>query len=154
MKYNFQGDVMRVMAVDYGDARTGVAFSDRLGLMAGEAFVIEEKQTKRLVQRLVAEAAARETEHIVVGYPKNMNGTLGPRALQSEELSRALARETGLPVSLWDERLTTVDAARILHTAGRHGKKNRHKVDAVAAALILEGFLPTLRRREPTLPEE
>ena len=145
---------MRVMAVDYGDARTGVAVSDRLGTMAGEAFVIEEKQATRLVRRLAEEALARGVAHIVVGYPKNMNGTLGPRALQSEQLSRALAEETGLPVSLWDERLTTVDAARILHTAGRHGKKNKNKVDAVAAALILEGFLSSLRQKGGGQPGE
>ena len=137
---------MRVMAVDYGDARTGMAVSDPTGTLTGDTFVIREIDVGKLAAAIVKEAAARGISHIVVGYPKNMNGTLGPRALKSAALAERLRALCDIPVSLWDERRTTAEAQRILHTAGRHGKKNKDKVDAVAAALILEGALQRLGR--------
>ena len=132
---------MRVMAIDYGDVRTGLAVSDPTGTLAGEAFVLRENAMDALAAAIVREATARGVGHLVVGYPKNMNGSLGPRAEKSAALAERLRGVSGLPVTLWDERRTTVDAQRVLHTSGRHGKKNRDLVDAVAAALILEGFL-------------
>lgn len=136
---------MRVMAVDYGDVRTGVAVSDRSGTLAGDAFVITETNAKKLAARLCAEAAARGVERVVVGYPVNMNGSAGPRAQKSEALLASLTA-LGLEGALWDERRTTAEAAQILHNAGKHGRKNRERLDAVAATLILEGYLASISR--------
>jgi len=132
------------MAVDYGDARTGLALSDPTGTLAGDTLVLWETSMEKLASAIAREAAVRGAAQLVVGHPINMNGTLGPRAQKSEALAERLRALTGLPVSLWDERRTTVEAQRILHTSGRHGKKNKKMVDAVAATLILEGYL---RRR-------
>ena len=131
---------MRVMAIDYGDARTGVAVSDPLGMLAGETFVIAEWDPDRLADRLAAEAAARDASPLVLGLPKNMDGTEGPRAEKSRALA-ALLQARGCTVVLWDERRTTVDAHRILRENGKREKKHKATVDAVAAALILEGYL-------------
>ncbi len=135
---------MRTMAIDYGDVRTGVAVSDLTGLLVGDAFIIEERSEGRLAVRLAEETKKRGVTRLVVGHPLNMNGTRGPRAEKSEKLAALLREKTGLPVALWDERRTTTDAHRILHEAGSHGPKNKKKVDAVAAALILEGYLASV----------
>ncbi len=137
---------MRAMAIDYGDARTGIAISDALGLLAGETQVIQSKSPKAVVEALCTLAKERAVTEIVLGYPKNMNGTLGPRAEKSEALAAQLKELTGLPVILWDERRTTVDAHRILSETGNRGQKRKDKVDAVAATLILEGYL--LRKKQ------
>lgn len=135
---------MRIMAIDYGDSRTGLAVSDSGGVLAGEAWVIYERDPGRTAKQIAAEAEKRGARRLVLGYPKNMDGTLGPRARKSEELAELL-RKNGCPdVVLWDERRTTVDAHRILSDAGRHGKKRKERVDAVAATLILEGYLNSL----------
>jgi len=136
---------VRVMAVDYGDARTGIAISDPFGMIAGEVFVIREWDAEKLAERIAEEAKTRGAERLVVGYPRNMNGTPGPRAEKSEAFSKLLEQVSGLPVALWDERRTTVDAHRILTEAGKHGQKRKNTVDAVAASLILEGYLASLR---------
>lgn len=135
---------MRIMAVDYGDARTGIAVSDVLGTLAGEAFVIREWTPEKTAARVAEAAKAREVERIVLGYPKNMDGSAGPRAEKSAALAELLRAESGLDVILWDERLTTVDAHRILSVAGKRGKKRKETVDAVAATLILEGYLRSI----------
>lgn len=135
---------MRIMAIDYGDARTGIAVSDALGMIAGETFVITEWDAARLARTIAAEAAARGVGTLVLGLPKNMDGTEGPRAEKARALA-ALLCEAGAPeVVLWDERRTTVDAHRILRENGKREKKHKATVDAVAAALILEGYLGTL----------
>lgn len=136
---------MRIIAIDYGDARTGVAVSDITGMIAGEAFVIEEWNADRLADKIASEAKTRGAERIVIGHPLNMDGTKGVRAEKSEALSAAIAEKSGIPVTLWDERRTTVDAHRILEANGRREKKHRKNVDAVAATLILEGYLNSLR---------
>ena len=136
---------MRIMAVDYGDARTGIAVSDAMGIMPGDAFIITERSPERIAQKIAGEAKARAVGRIVLGYPKNMNGTLGPRAEKTERLSLLLRDGHGLDVVLWDERRTTVDAERILSDAGIYGKKRKGKLDAVAATLILEGYLGSIR---------
>jgi putative Holliday junction resolvase len=133
------------MAVDYGDARTGIAVSDELGVLAGEAFIITEWSPERVAEKIADTAAARRVGRIVLGYPKNMNGTLGPRAEKSEALASILRDQYGLDIVLWDERRTTVDAHRILSEAGVSGKKRKGTVDAVAATLILEGYLNSIR---------
>ncbi|MDR1158711.1 MAG: Holliday junction resolvase RuvX [Oscillospiraceae bacterium] len=143
---------MRVMAVDYGDVRTGLAVSDAMGSLVGEAFVVKETSAGKLADVIAAEAAARRVACLVVGLPKNMDGTRGERAQKSERLAEVLRTKTALPVFLWDERRTTAEAQRILHGVGRSGRRGREKLDAVAAALILEGFL--LSRRAAPPPEE
>ena len=135
----------RIMAVDFGDVRTGLAFSDISKTLVGEAFVINDRNFDRVAKSICEEAKARDAEKIILGYPKNMNGTIGVRAEKSEELAEKL-RSIGAPeVVLWDERLTSVDAHRILSETGKFGKKRKETVDAVAATLILEGYLSSLR---------
>ncbi|MEL4105571.1 Holliday junction resolvase RuvX [Oscillospiraceae bacterium WX1] len=136
---------MRIMAVDYGDARTGIAVSDATGLLAGEAFIITEWSEERLAEKIADAVQSRGVTKVILGYPKNMDGTLGPRAEKSAALAAALRENFGLDVVLWDERRTTVDAHRILSETGVRGKKRKQTVDAVAASLILEGFLQSLR---------
>jgi len=129
------------MAIDYGDARTGVAVSDLLGKLAGEAWVLQERNLEKTAKMIANESASRDVSTIVVGYPKNMNGTIGPRAEKSEQLAEAIRSQSDVEVVLWDERMTTMDAHRILSDVGKHGKKRKKTVDAVAASLILESYL-------------
>ena len=135
---------MRIMAIDYGDARTGIAVSDALGLIAGETFVITEWNAEALAKRIAAEAKARGAEKLVLGLPRNMDGTEGPRAEKARALAELLRAEGAPETVLWDERRTTVEAHRILRDNGKKEKKHKATVDAVAAALILEGYLGTL----------
>jgi putative Holliday junction resolvase len=132
---------MRVMAIDYGDAHIGIAVSDMLGMITGEAWIMDESDMERAADKITVEIKNRSVNKIILGYPKNMDGTLGPRAEKSREFAEILKMKTGLDVLLWDERRTTVDAHRILSEMGRHGKKRKSKIDAVAASLILEGYL-------------
>lgn len=135
---------MRILAIDYGEARTGLCVSDYSGTLPGEAWVIPEWNAGRLAQRIVQEAAARDVERLVLGLPRNMDGTEGARAEKSRALA-ALLNEAGAPeVVLWDERRSSVEAHAILHAAGKKEKKHRQNVDAVAASLILEGYLRSL----------
>ena len=134
---------MRVMAIDYGDARTGVAVSDALGLIAGETFVIAQWDPAALADAIAGEAKARDVGTLVLGLPRNMDGTEGPRAEKSRTL-KALLEDRGMTVVLWDERRTTIDAHRILRDNGKKEKKHKATVDAVAAALILEGYLGSI----------
>ena len=132
------------MAIDYGDARTGVAVSDLTATLCGDAFTIQEWDPARLAARIAREAREREVGRLVLGLPRNMDGTEGPRAEKSRAFRALLEAETGLPVTLWDERRTSVDAHRILHAGGKRMKAHKKQVDAVAASLILEGFLGSL----------
>ncbi|MBQ3404208.1 MAG: Holliday junction resolvase RuvX [Oscillospiraceae bacterium] len=136
---------MRIMAIDYGDARTGIAVSDPNGVLSGDAWTINAWNAEKLCEEICGIVQNREIGRIVLGYPKNMNGTLGPRAEKSAALAELLREKTGLEVILWDERLTTVDAHRILSDAGKRGKKRKEKVDAVAASLILDSYLDSLK---------
>ena len=135
---------MRIMAIDYGDARTGVAFSDPTGLLAGQTFLIKSRKEDVVLEELIRLAKEQGAEELVMGYPRNMDGTLGPRAEKYAAFADRLREASGLPVVLWDERRTTVDAHRILGDHGVRAKKRKDKVDSVAAALILEGYLGTL----------
>ncbi len=136
---------MRIMAVDYGDQRTGVAFSDPTGTIAGEAFVIKEWDPGRLAEKLADEAGARGARRVILGNPLNMDGSAGPRSEKSRALGELL-RERGLEVVMWDERRTTVEAHAILSANDRRGRRRRETVDAVAATLILEGYLGGMGR--------
>ena len=136
---------MRIMAIDYGDQRTGIAVSDIMGMLAGETWVIKEWDAERLADTIAQAASERGVGTLVLGLPKNMDGTLGPRAEKSKALGEALKEKTGLSVVMWDERRTTVDAHRILSNSGKKTKKHKENVDAVAATLILEGYLNSAR---------
>ena len=136
---------MRVLAVDYGDARTGLAVSDISGLICADAWTIEEWNFERASDRICAAAKEREAGLIVLGLPKNMDGSEGARAQKSRELKALLEEKSGLEVKLWDERLSTVQAHAILHSVGKKEKKHKKNVDAVAAELILESYLGSAR---------
>ena len=136
---------MRVIAIDYGDQRTGIAVSDMTGTLAGEAFVIKEWDPERLADRIAAECKARGAERLVLGNPLNMDGSSGPRAEKSMALRGLLTERVSIPIIMWDERRTTVEAHGILSANDRHGKKRKETVDAVAATLILEGYLGSIR---------
>lgn len=132
---------MRVMGIDYGDARTGIAISDLLCSIVGTTTVIHSRNTEKTVaeiQRLVKE---NDVGEIVMGLPKNMDGTEGPRAQLCREFAILVEAATGIKVNMWDERRTTVEAHNILSAHNYHGKKRKNTVDAVAASLILEGYL-------------
>lgn len=132
---------MRIMAVDYGDARTGVAVSDPTGLLTGFSTVIQSQDSDRAARELARLAQEHRAEELVVGLPRNMDGSEGPRAQLCREFAQKLEELTGLPVRLWDERRTTVEAHSILHENGKRMKAHKKNVDAVAASLILEGYL-------------
>ncbi len=138
---------MRVMAVDLGDARTGVAVSDPTGLLSGYTETIGDRRPAVVAQRIAALCRTWGVTELVLGCPINMNGTRGERAEKSEVFAAVLREATGLPVTLWDERRTTVDAHRILSEVNVRGKERRGRIDAVAASLILEGYLGYLRTR-------
>ncbi len=132
---------MRIMAIDYGDARTGVAISDLLCSLTGSTRVIHGRMQEKLIASLAEIAKENEIGEIVVGLPRNMDGSEGVRAELCREFAGKLGEATGLPVKMWDERWTTVEAHRILSDHNYHGKKRKDTVDAVAASLILEGYL-------------
>ena len=132
---------MRIMGVDYGDARTGIAMSDLLCSIVGSTAVIHSRRDDKTVAEIKKLIAENGVTEIVVGLPKNMNGTEGPRAEVCKAFAELLKTETGLPVTMWDERRTTVEAHNILSAHNYHGQKRKNTVDAVAASLILEGYL-------------
>ena len=132
---------IKILGVDYGDARTGLSVSDPTGLIAGSPSVIAEWNRDKLIEKLVSYIKENRIEEIVMGYPKNMDGTVGARAEKCEALAEELREKTGVPVVLWDERRTTVAAHQILHQSGKQMKQHRKTVDAVAATLILQGYL-------------
>ena len=136
---------MRVMAIDYGDAHTGVAISDPTGFLAGFTTVIDAYRPETVAERLTQLAREHGAEKLVLGHPINMDGTRGPRSEKARAMKALLEEVTGLPVVLWDERRTTIDAHQILFNSGKNAKKRKKVVDAVAASLILEGYLTYLK---------
>lgn len=138
---------MRIMAVDYGDARTGVAISDALGMLAGFTTVVHGRKAELVASQVGKIAKEHGVETLVLGFPRNMDGTEGARAELYRAFAVLLEEETGLKPVLWDERRTTVEAHAILHTGGKKMKDHKKNVDAVAAALILEGYLTFLRNQ-------
>lgn len=140
---------MRIMAIDYGDAHTGAAVSDLTGLLAGHTEVIHSRREGEVLRRLGELIEEYGVEELVLGHPKNMDGSLGPRAEKAEAFALRLEEEFSLPVRLWDERRTTIDAHNILASAGKNAKQRKKTVDAVAAALILEGYLTFRKSAAP-----
>lgn len=132
---------MRIMAIDYGDAHTGIAISDPTGFLAGFTTTIDAYCPEIVAERVAALAKEHGVEELVLGHPINMDGTRGPRAEKAQAMKILLEKSTSLPVVLWDERRTTIDAHQILFNSGKNAKKRKKVVDAVAASLILEGYL-------------
>ena len=131
---------MRIMAIDYGDAHTGVALSDPTGFLVGTTTTINSWRQEVVLGRLLELIEEHRPDEVVLGFPKNMDGTDGRKAAKLEEAA-------GRKVILWDERRTTIDAHQILFNQGKDGRKRKKIVDAVAASLILENYLDFKRMK-------
>ncbi len=139
---------MKIMAVDFGDSRTGLAMCDRTEFLASPIGVIHEKNFRLVLEKVAAAAIEYDAQQIIVGYPKNMNGTIGERAKKCEEFAQKLASMVSVPVRLWDERQTTVTAIGYMNETNTRGKKRKETIDAVAATIILENYLE-FRKNDP-----
>lgn len=139
---------MKIMAIDLGDAHTGIAISDPTGLLTGFSTTINRRKPQQVAQEIAALIPLHQVEELVLGFPKNMDGTEGKRAPLYRNFAALLTESTGLTPVLWDERRSTIEAHNILATAGKNAKKRKKTVDAVAASLILEGYL-TFRKNQP-----
>lgn len=137
---------MKTLAIDYGDARTGIAISDATGFLTGFTTVIHSRNPEKTAQQIVELAKEHGAGEFVMGFPRNMDGSEGPRAELYRAFAEELAQRLGQEVHLWDERRTTIEAHNILSAGNYHGKKRKNTVDAVAASLILEGWLDYKRR--------
>ncbi len=132
---------MVILSVDYGDRRTGIAICDKLEMLASPVCVITEWNSEALAEKIIEIANEKKAEQIVVGLPKNMDGSKGFRADACEALGELLKNKCDIPVVFWDERLTTVSAHRILSENNVRGKKRKSVVDAVAAEIILQNYI-------------
>lgn len=139
---------MKIMAVDFGDVRTGLAVCDRTEFLASPIGTIEERNAQVLAMKIAHMAKEYEVGEIVVGLPTNMNGTLGPRAEKCKDFANMLNEIADCPVNMWDERSTTVTAHQILNTTNVRGKNRKAVVDTVAATIILEGYLDYRRKNK------
>jgi putative Holliday junction resolvase len=139
---------MRIMGLDMGSHTIGVALSDELGLTAQGLETIRRKSTDHDLRELARIVTKYQVSKIVIGLPKNMDGTLGPQAEKMLEWKRILEENIALPVATWDERLSTVGATRILLEADVSRKKRKQSVDKIAAVLILQGYLDANREHE------
>ncbi len=135
----------RVLGVDYGDVRTGIAVSDEGRFLASGIATLRENGMLRTADRVAKEASDRAVSLIVVGLPRNMDGSYGPRAEVIRAFVGHLAERTEIPIELWDERLTTVEAHRILSASDVGGKRRRAVVDTLAAEIILQSYLDAHR---------
>ncbi len=132
---------MIILSVDYGDKRTGIALCDKLEMLASPVCVLTEWNADALADKIISIAVEKRAEQIVVGLPKNMDGSKGFRAEACESLGEIIRNKTDIPVVFWDERLTTVCAHRILNDNNVRGKKRKAVVDAVAAVTILQDYI-------------
>ena len=139
---------MKIMAVDYGDVRTGLAVCDRTEFLASPIGTIEERRAQVLAMKIAHMAKQYEVGEIVVGLPVNMNGSFGPRAEKCRNFADILNELTEVPVNMWDERSTTVTAHQILNQTNVRGKNRKAVVDTVAAVVILEGYLEYRRKNK------
>ena len=135
------GKILIILSIDYGDTRSGLALCDKLELLASPLTVITERKQKLLIEKIAALAEEHRAETLLVGLPKNMNGSLGERAEICVDFAEKLKTATNLPVEMWDERLSTVGANSLLNETGNKGKKRKQIIDAVAATMILQNFL-------------
>ncbi len=132
---------MKFLGLDYGEARIGLAVSDALGIVATPLETVSEKDRNKQLEAVAAVARENRVEKLVVGHPKRMDGSLGHRAEYTEAFAKDLSDLTGLPFELWDERLSSTEAHRVLEAGGVSGKKRKTKVDKIAAVIILQGYL-------------
>lgn len=132
---------MVILSVDYGDARTGIAVCDRMQMLASPVTVINQSYEPKVIAQIDGLAKKHGAERIVVGLPKNMDGSEGERAQKCKAFAERLNEETGIETVMWDERLTTVSAHRALNVTNVTGKKRKDIVDAVSAVMILEDYL-------------
>ncbi len=132
---------MKIMAVDYGDARTGLAVCDRTEFLASPIGVIHDYNFESTINKVAIAITEYDVKMVVVGHPLNMNGSAGERAEKCELFAEKLKELTDVPVILWDERSTTVSAHQILNNTNTRGQKRKDVVDAVAATIILESYL-------------
>ncbi len=132
---------MRIMGLDVGEKRIGIALSDQMGWTAQAHSVLVRKNLKDDLQNIIKLCGENEVAKIVVGFPKNMNGTIGPKAIEVQEFGDKLGEESSLPIIYWDERLSTVSAERILISADVSRQKRKKVIDKVAAATILQNYL-------------
>ena len=139
---------MKIMAIDYGDVRTGLAVCDRTEFLASPIGVIEERNAPILAMKVAHMAEQYEVGEIIVGLPKNMNGSIGPRAEKCQAFAEMLSELTEVPVNMWDERSTTVTAHQILNQTNVRGKNRKAVVDEVAATVILESYLNYRRKKK------
>lgn len=147
---------MKILAVDFGDARTGLAVSDQTEFLASPVCVMQEKDFIRCAEKVAAKAKELKAELLVVGYPKNMNNSIGARAQKCAAFGEILHQLTGREVIMWDERCTTVSAHYYLNQTNTRGKKRKSVIDAVAAVIILENYLDYRRqqRQDNTVPPD
>jgi len=140
---------LKILSVDLGDARTGIAVCDKFEMLASPVGVIHEKNMDVLLKKVAAIVLEQKAERIVVGYPKKLDNSVGERAEKCAAFAEKLEKKTGVPAALWDERNTTVAATNILNTTDTRGKKRKDVIDAVAAVLILESYM-AYRKANPT----
>ena len=134
-----------ILGVDFGDSRTGYATSDALGFSAHTLETYSEKNARKVAEYTAELAKKLNAEKIVLGYPKNMNGTVGERGKKTKTFAKLLGELTGLEVILWDERLTTVSAHNLMNETNTRGKKRKDSVDKIAAAFILQAYLDSTK---------
>lgn len=132
---------MKIMSIDYGDARTGIAFCDAREILASSYAVISESYTPKLVEKIIEIVNKERPEMIVIGLPRNMDGTYGYRTEECRALGNMISERTDIPIEYEDERLTTVIAHSILSSNNVRGKKRKNTVDAVSAVVILQSFI-------------
>lgn len=135
---------MRILGLDYGDSRIGVAVSDLLGLTAQSVGLIAEKNFEKQVLKVIEYINEYKAEKVVLGMPKNMNGTIGERGEKTHVFANALKEKCDIPIIFWDERLTTSAAHRTLSESNVSGKKRKGILDKIAAVFILQGYLDSL----------
>lgn len=139
-------DYKRILGVDYGDARTGLALSDLSGTLASGIGTVKATGMRKTAEAVAETAKKHAATEIVLGLPVNMNGTEGPRAEKARAFAAMLGEMTGLPVVLFDERLTTSAAHQIMNLTDTRGKKRKEKVDALSAEIILQDYLDSKKR--------
>ena len=137
--------VTRIIGVDFGDARVGVAVSDPLGITAQGLDTLNEKNMESAAEHLRNLASELGAAKFVVGFPKNMNGTIGERGKRTQEFAKLLEEKSGLPVILWDERLSSAAAHGVLAQSGVSGKKRTGAVDKIAATMILQSYMESIK---------
>ncbi|MEG0615180.1 MAG: Holliday junction resolvase RuvX [Oscillospiraceae bacterium] len=141
---------MKIMAVDYGDVRTGLAVCDRTEFLASPVGVIEERDFKKCIEKVVFASEEYDVREIVVGFPKNMDGSIGERAEKCRHFAELLGNIVDIPVTLWDERRTTISAHNVLNETNTRGKKRKEVIDEVAATIILDSYLQFRKNQAET----